>query len=82
MEYFEKTLYFTTTLDLVQQILDVVILVTLLYNFRARDWPNYFMITSFELGSLSQFALENNKTVEITEAHVNFQNFSPGNSDE
>ena len=71
LEYFTKTLYFTTTLDLIQQIVDILIFGWLLYNFRARNWPNYFLIASFDLSNLAHFLIGDDKTVNITEANIN-----------
>mmetsp|Transcript_19415 Transcript_19415/g.21717 ORF Transcript_19415/g.21717 Transcript_19415/m.21717 type:complete len:120 (-) Transcript_19415:30-389(-) len=46
-------------------------LFALLYIFRAREWPNYFTIASFELGNLTHQLLGNDKPINITEAFIN-----------
>lgn len=70
LEYFTKNLYFTTTIDMIQQIVDLVVYGWLLFNFRARNWPEFFMIASFELGNLSQFLVGNAKSARIHEALI------------
>mmetsp|Transcript_39450 Transcript_39450/g.39005 ORF Transcript_39450/g.39005 Transcript_39450/m.39005 type:complete len:130 (-) Transcript_39450:10-399(-) len=65
-------MYFTTTVDVIQQALDLVILGALLYNFRARDWPNYYLIVSYELGNLAQVAQGAEQEVNISEAQALF----------
>lgn len=63
LEYFEKSLYFTTTLDLTQQIFDFAIYTLLLMNYRVREWPQYFLIASFEIVNLNQFIDDGNSRV-------------------
>jgi hypothetical protein len=70
LEYYTKNFYFTTTLDLIQQVIDVVLLGFLLFVFRARNWPDYFLIASFELGNLNQFIDGTVKEVEIYNAYI------------
>jgi len=70
LEYYPTNLYFTTSLDMVQQIIDVIVYFWLLYNFRSRDWPLYFMIASFELGNLNQFVAGIAKNADYSEAWI------------
>lgn len=70
LEYYTKNLYFTTTLDLIQQVVDIVMFGYLLFVFRARNWPDYFLIASFELGNINQFIDGTVKEVEVYNAYI------------
>lgn len=71
LEYVTKNLYFTTFIDLMQQIVDLVIFSMLLICFRARTWPENFLIASFELGNLNLFIRGEAKNVKLEEVIIN-----------
>jgi len=68
LEWFDKSLYFTTTLDMMQEIFDFIIFTSLLINYRARNWPQYFLATTFDLSNIDDF-LEANKNYKIPDIY-------------
>ena len=61
LEFYNKDLYFTTSIDLSEQIFEIIIYASFLFNFRSREWPQHFHIASFELGNLNHLLEDENE---------------------
>ena len=73
LEYFSHNLNLLATIDCIQDYYDLITFGFLLFNFRARSWPDYFTIASLEIANLNQLLLIDKKTAEMYLAEISPQ---------